>query len=77
VGLTIYPLDYSRSSGRPTGVFVDGIEGYLHLSEGGARVIVWNLDQHCNFLELILGMPDVHLHEDDLIRVAESLVSRE
>lgn len=73
--LTRYSLDESGGPGEPVGVTVEGMEGELYRGEGETYSISWDIDDRCNYIELILALPkadDRELH-DELIRVARSL----
>jgi hypothetical protein len=80
VGLTRYTLHPGSGAGEYIGADIGRVHGFLHESEGGGLVIVWNLhEQDCNYVELILTpRPELSVEEAkaELVRVAESLQPR-
>ena len=75
VGLSIYPLPNRESGGEGTNAYVLGVEGRLYRGEGESLTIAWDLDQRCNFLELVYANSELTTGqiETELIRTARSL----
>lgn len=78
VALTRYPLPHRADKGEPIGSDIEGIEGYINRGEGGTVSASWNLESHCNFVELIVGDPRLTVDEieEQLRRIARSFEPR-
>jgi hypothetical protein len=79
VGLTRYPLGEFGEPGEPIGVEIDSAEGQLHEGEGQTFSIAWDIDDPCNFVELIMALPgsDVEELREELLKTARSLGRRD
>jgi hypothetical protein len=75
VGLTVYPRDDVGSPEEPIGVKIRGARGYLHKGSVGEHSAWWDLDEHCNFLELSVSLQGVgpESQDEEVVKIARFL----
>lgn len=78
VGLTRYSLPYRSQKGEPVGHKIKAVEGFVNVGEGETVSAYWDIDSHCNFVELSLVDPRLSVEETikELKNVARSLEPR-
>lgn len=75
VALSVYRARAALSPEEPIGVTIEGAEGYLHEGSPGEHGAWWDLDDHCNLLELSMSLEGAspNLIDREVVKVAKSL----
>ena len=71
----MYPLREGVTPEEPIGASIRGATGYLHKGSAREHSAWWDLDEHCNFLELSVSLQGVgpEAQDEEVVKIARSL----